>query len=501
MKKWIFAWIIAWFLAFLGFSNTYALDKNALTYWDLLSLYFWALAPDWNLNTKPDLKFTNIETSDSLYFLLEKAVSNNKFPNLAIELPLDNPAYESDLALLIKNNFNKDIVYTDKKVLSFDFLLNNLKNVYKANTSSQNPNTQKSDSSKDQSSWAATSDEKEIADQILTLLKYNYINKNELTWTTSVDYDSLWEFVESLGEDYTVYYTPEEWKKFMENLNWEFAWIGVYLIQRGDENPVIHEVIKDSPAEKADLRAEDVIISIDWKKLNEFDSADAFIDALKWPEDTIVTIEIRRGNQYLTKHITRDIIQVPAIESTKIWWTCYFNIYSFDLWFKDKFFNEFNKLSWCEKYVFDIRSNPGGVIDEVTDILDKFLPKWKLIMTEKWVNDDEKIYSEEDPTYTLNKPTYILIDSYTASAAEIFAWVLKHYNPDTVKLVGSQSFGKWSVQQVVQFPNDAIIKYTIAVWYIADNKTSIDKIWLTPDINVVDNPYTAEDEVLKKIWL
>ena len=311
----------------------------------------------------------------------------------------------------------------------------------------------------------------------------------------------MWEFVEWLGETYTVYYAPEEWKKFMDNLNWEFAWIGVYLIQRGDENPTIHEVIKDSPAEKADLRADDVIVSIDWKKLSEFDSADAFIDALKWPEDTIVTIQIKRGYQYLTKHITRDIIQVPVIESSKIWWTCYFNIYSFDLWFKNKFFNEFNKLSWCEKYVFDIRSNPGGVIDEVTDILDKFLPKWKIIMTEKWVNDDEKIYSEEDPTYTLNKPTYVLIDSYTASAAEIFAWVLKHYNPDNVKLVGSQSFGKWSVQQVVQFPNDAIIKYTIAVWYIADNETSIDKIWLTPDIKVVDNPYTVEDEVLKKIWL
>jgi hypothetical protein len=97
------------------------------------------------------LKYTNVKTSDSLYPLLQKAVSNNKFPNLAIALPLDNTAYESDLALLIKNNFNKDIVYTDKKVLTFDFLLNNLKNVYNVNTPSQTTNTQKTDSSKDKS--------------------------------------------------------------------------------------------------------------------------------------------------------------------------------------------------------------------------------------------------------------------------------------------------------------------------------------------------------------
>ena len=79
--------------------------------------------------------------------------------------------------------------------------------------------------------------------------------------------------------------------------------------------------------------------------------------------------------------------------------------------------------------------------------------------------------------------TIILIDWYTASAAEIFAWVMKYYFPNQVKLVGSKTYGKGSVQQVVQFPNNSLIKYTIAIWYI------------------VDSPYTAKDEVLEVIWI
>jgi carboxyl-terminal processing protease len=285
----------------------------------------------------------------------------------------------------------------------------------------------------------------------------------------------------------------------MDNLNWEFAWIWVYIQQIWDDNPKIVEVISWSPASEARLQANDEIISIDWRVLSDFSSPSSFIDALKGEVWSRVQVWIKRGNQSLFKIITRAIIKVPSVEMTKKWGVCYINIYSFDNGSKNIFFDKINELGVCDEYIFDLRSNPGGVIDEVIWILDKFVPYWNVIMTEKWVNGSETVKSREVPKYILNKSTYVLIDNYTASAAEIFAWVLKYYYPNSVKLVGAQSYGKGSVQQVVQFPNDEIIKYTIALRYVADQETSIDKIWLTPDIFVVDNPYTTQDEVLEKI--
>jgi carboxyl-terminal processing protease len=167
---------------------------------------------------------------------------------------------------------------------------------------------------------------------VLYLLKENYINKDQLSWTQSVDYSDIWDFVDTLNEEYTVYLDPKEWKKFMDSLNWEFAWIWVYLVQKGNENPIISEVIKWSPAETAGLQAEDIIISIDWKYLKDFEDVNEFIDALKWDKWTSVSIQIQRNWRTLTKKVDRDIIQLPTSDAVKVWDICYVRLYSFDIW-------------------------------------------------------------------------------------------------------------------------------------------------------------------------
>ena len=480
------------FIAFFATWSASAINMNALTYEDLLTLYFWVLTPEWNQITNQELQYTNVKKWTKLYSLLSTAVSNNKYPNLKIALPLSKTAYESDLADLIKNNFNKKIVYTDKKVLTFDFLQTQLKQVYWKKTSQTSASTIKPTTDKAKEN---------IADSVISLLKENYINKDQLSWLENVDYNNLWTFVEWLGEEYTVYYEPEEWKKFMDSLNSEFAGIWVYLLQRWDENPIITEVIKDSPAEKAWLQQEDIIVMIWWKYLKDFKDANEFIDALKGEKWSTVSVQVQRNWRIINKEISRAVIQLPIIDWVKLWDVCYIRMYSFDIGSHDSFINKLNELGGCWKYVFDVRSNPGGVIDEVTWILDEFIPEWKTIMTEKWTTVNETIKSVKEPTLKVTTPTIILIDGYTASASEIFAWVMKYYFPEQVKLVGSKTYGKGSVQQVVQFPNNSLIKYTIAIWYIADQWVSIDKVWIQPDINVVDNPYTFKDEVLEIIWI
>ena len=485
--------LIITFLSFIAFLSSWAvsaMNMNALTYEDLLTLYFWVLAPQWQQNANQALLYTNVEKWSKLHSLLTTAVANKKYPNLQIALPLSKPAYESDLADLIKNNFGTKIVYTDKKVLTFEFLQTELKKVYWTKPVQQTTTKTKTDKSNDT-----------IAESVLFLLKENYINKDQLSWTDKLTYDDLSNFVDNLWEEYTAYYNPEEWKKFMDSLNGEFAGIWVYLIQRWNENPIISEVIKDSPADKAWLQAEDIIVSIWWKYLKDFKDANEFIDALKWEKWSTVSVQIQRNWRVMYKDISRDVIQLPKIDWVKVWDICYIRMYSFDIWSHDAFMNKLNEFWSCWKYVFDVRSNPGGVIDEVTWILDEFVQEGKTLMTEKWTNVDETIKSSKRPSLNTTEPTIILIDWYTASAAEIFAWVMKYYFPNQVKLVGSKTYGKGSVQQVVQFPNNSLIKYTIAIRYIADQDISIDKVWLQPDIYVIDSPYTSKDEVLEIIWL
>ena len=491
MKKKLVILILLSAITFITWWITSAMNMEALTYEDLLTLYFWVLNPERKKPTaEPELLFTNVEKWSKLYSILSTAVYNNKFPNLKIALPLNKTAQEQDLADLIKNNFWKKIVYSENKVLTFEFLQVKLKSIYNKWTYIQSITTQKEEKANS-----------EIADSVLFLLKENYINKDQLSWTDSINSNNLSEFVDTLWEEYTVYYNSEEGKKFMDSLNWEFAWIWVYLIQKWLSNPVISEVIKDSPADKAWLQAEDIILSIDWKTILDFWSADLFIDALKWDKDSSVKVQVKRWYSVLTKEIIRDNIHLPTVDSVKVWDICYIRLYSFDIWAYKKFMSEIKWLWDCWKYVFDIRSNPGGVIEEVVNVLDEFVPEWKTIFTQKWVKTTEVIKSNNEPSLKIKDPTVILIDWYTASAAEIFAWVMKYYFPNEVKLVWSQSYGKWSVQQVVQFPNNSIIKYTIGIWYIADNDVTIDKVGLKPDITVIDNPYTQKDEVLELIGL
>lgn len=101
----------------------------------------------------------------------------------------------------------------------------------------------------------------------------------------------------------------------------------------------------------------------------------------------------------------------------------------------------------------------------------------------------------------MDTPLAILINGQTASASEIFAGVLKHYFPDKVTLIGVKSYGKGSVQEVVEFQEGSLLKYTIALWSIADKKESLNHKGLTPDLMLSDDPQTIQDEVLIQLGL
>ena len=192
---------------------------------------------------------------------------------------------------------------------------------------------------------------------------------------------------------------------------------------------------------------------------------------------------------------------MPLVQSKKLDGLCYLRIYSFDQGVKKKFSEELLKLVPCETFVFDVRGNPGGIVDEVVGILESFIPNEKPILTINSPEKQEIIGSKNQNFFPFQKLTVILIDEATASAAEIFAGVLKHYYPDQVKLVGQKSYGKGSVQEVVELVEHSLLKYTVALWNIADQKDSLNQKGLIPDLMFQDDPATPQDEVLEKLGI
>lgn len=222
---------------------------------------------------------------------------------------------------------------------------------------------------------------------------------------------------------------------------------------------------------------------------------------MKGEVGTQVMVQVKRENQILDFVLKRETIQLPLVHSKKIDGICYLRIHSFDLGIQKKFSEELLKLMPCQTFVFDVRGNPGGVVDEVVRILESFIPYEKPILTISSPEKKEIISSKNQTFFPFEKSTAILIDEATASAAEIFAGVLKYYYPDQVKLVGQKSYGKGSVQEVVELLEHSLLKYTVALRHIANQKDSLNQKGLIPDLMLQDDPATPQDELLEKIGI
>lgn len=483
--------ILIFLMFFLCIGTSFA-QEQTLSYEEFLKLYFGITTHEMQIpEQKPLLLYTNLKPSNPLYQLLQTAVANEKFANIKTNLPLKRPALESDLSLLLKLNYNQEMQAITGNKLTLEVLKKELQKLIL---------TQKTEKEETRSK-IRESIKQAVVKGIVQLLKTKFTEKEKLTNLPDPTYDQLSDFVAQLWEKYTTYYTPGEGKILLERLQNEFAGIGVYLLQEENQNPIVAGIIENTPAEKAGIKVGDSIISVDGKAFSSFANLETFIEKLKGEKWTPVAVEVKRGDQNLHFRIRREKFQIPLVKTKKIGTACYMRISAFDLGTKKKFDEEMKKLSSCQMFTFDLRNNPWGVVDEVVGILDEFLPLNKPILSILTQDKKEILTSKKEPIFNGDQPIAILINEQTASAAEIFAGVLKHYFPAKVSLIGEKSYGKGSVQEVVQFEEGSVLKYTIALRNIADKEQSINHEGLKPDLILHDNPKTPEDEVLKRLGL
>ncbi|MCB9820652.1 S41 family peptidase [Candidatus Nomurabacteria bacterium] len=319
---------------------------------------------------------------------------------------------------------------------------------------------------------------------------WNLINEKYPTADNVDDQEKLWGAIDglarSLGDPYTDFLDPTETKEFEELLVGEISGIGAEVGVKDGFLTVISP-LKDSPAEKAGLESGDIILAVDGKTTLDM-SVDEAIDNIRGKKGTTVVLTVADIESSTTRDVSvvRDIIEVPALDTEMVDGVFVIHLYDFNQNSSIEFqaaLREFLNTS-SKKLIIDLRGNPGGYLESSIDIASWFLPSSKVVVRENFGEDtDEVLYRSKG--YNIFKPgevdIAVLIDEGSASASEILAGALKEHGIAT--LIGTQSFGKGSVQELIPVTYNTYLKITIAKW-LTPNGISISEYGLTPDIEV-----------------
>lgn len=302
-----------------------------------------------------------------------------------------------------------------------------------------------------------------------------------------------------IGDPYSVYYTKEEYKELQQSTSGKYYGIGALVSQNIKTNIItISKVFQGAPADKAGMKAQDMIYKVDDVDVSGKD-VDEVVSMMKGEKGTQVKVTVYRESEknYVDLIITRDEVKVPTIEykmldkKEKIG---YVQITEFDEVTGEQFTKAMEKLKkqGMKKVIFDVRNNPGGSYSTVCEILDEILPAGTLVYTKDKYGKEEK--QESDPN-CLNMPMVVLQNENSASASEIFAGAIQDFGAG--KIVGAQSFGKGIVQQIVPLNDGSAIKLTIEKYYTPSGKNIHGK-GITPDVKVEAGNDETKDTQLEQ---
>ncbi len=307
-------------------------------------------------------------------------------------------------------------------------------------------------------------------------------------------YGAISGMVASLNDPYTVFFPPVEAKSFGEQISGQIEGVGMEV---GTKDGVLTVVapIKGTPAYKAGVKPGDKILKIDDVVTNTL-NGDSAVKLIRGKKGTPVRLTLFREGvkEPFEISIIRDVINMPTVDTEKRGDVFIIRLYSFSAISPDLFraaLREF-KESGNYKLVLDLRGNPGGYLEAAQDMASWFLPTGKVIVSEDFKDKSKnQVFRSKGYNIFNEKLKFvILIDGGSASASEILAGALREHGVAT--LVGTQSFGKGSVQELVEITDDTSLKVTIARW-LTPNGNSISFKGITPDVVV-----KLDEEAYKK---
>lgn len=288
----------------------------------------------------------------------------------------------------------------------------------------------------------------------------------------------LKEIVASIGDPYAEYYTKEEYAEIQKRYLGDYVGIGIGIVDV-DGDIVIMTVFEGTPAEKAGIQPEDIILKVDGKEPSSVDDA---IDMISGEAGTEVTVTLKRGDEVLDFTLTRERIETESVGYTALDGEHsdigYISISSFikstDEDFKDAV--EDLRSQGCDKFIIDLRDNGGGLTESSIEIADYLLPECR-IMSENTKDGTETVYNSKDGSEDLDM--VILVNGNTASASEILAAALQDNKACTV--IGTKTYGKGVTQTLRPFDDGTAVKITVTEYFRPNGKT-VQGVGITPDI-------------------
>jgi len=316
------------------------------------------------------------------------------------------------------------------------------------------------------------------------MLKERFPDSGKIN-TQEIIYGAISGMVKSLGDPYTVFLKPEETKRFQQDVKGVFEGVGMEIGMKKGELTVISP-LEGTPAQRSGIRAGDKIIKIDETFTIDLTIEEA-VALIRGQRGTEVTLTVLRKDWENPKEIKliREVIEIPSLKwELREGNIAYLKLYNFTEKAQFDFPEAAVEIlnSPAKKIILDLRNNPGGYLEVSQDIAGWFLERGKVVVIEDFGEGKEKKeYKAKGIGRFANYPIVILINEGSASASEILAGALRDNR--SILLIGEKSFGKGSVQELIELREDSSLKITVAKW-LTPNGSLIAEVGLEPDIKV-----------------
>ncbi len=325
--------------------------------------------------------------------------------------------------------------------------------------------------------------------RVWDLLKEKYVNKSSLD-SQALVYGAIKGMLGATNDPYTTFFDPKETKAFSQDIGGSFEGIGAELGIKDNILTVIAP-LEGSPAQKSGLQTGDKIMKINDKSTSDM-TIDQAVDMIRGKQGTQVKLTVlHKGAQNTTDiTITRDVIEVKTVtvdfKNNNI---ADLKINQFGEKTDSEFDDAMNQIlaRRSKGIVLDLRNNPGGFLDKAVDVASRLIPKNKVVVTEEDAGGNRNSLYTSGGDKLSGIPIVVLINDGSASAAEILAGALR--DDRGVQLIGKKSFGKGSVQELIDLPQNSSVKITVAKWLTPNGDYIMEK-GIVPDVEV---DMTADD--------
>lgn len=337
--------------------------------------------------------------------------------------------------------------------------------------------------------WPPASEEYGLLREAHRLLENNYLS--DLPERITLERGMIHGMVDRLGDPYTNYVEPAAHEIQTDDLSGEYGGIGAY-ISRGEDKRIHLVPFDDGPAARAGIQEGDILIAVDHQTIDDNTSLETILAMVRGPAGTSVNLILaarKPGDDVIILDIVREAFPIPSV-------TCYLlpedpkiGVIVITL-FSDKTPQEVEesflnlKSRGMETMVLDLRNNPGGLLDSGVKVASFFLSDG-MIMIEELRGGAKEIFRAETEGDAADIPLAVLVNEYTASAAEVVAAALQANN--RAPLIGTPTFGKGSVQLVFELSDQSSLHVTASRWKTPQGIT-LDFHGLQPDI-----PVTIDD--------